>query len=131
MTAEELGAVIGKRALAIVQECSDDKSLDKVKRKQLQLEHAAHASLAAKCVKISDKMSNVADLLRDPPISWSNHELRGYMWWSLAVVRKCGRVHPLYDEMIDLLAKNGIVFATEDSLQQHLNVYYSLIDKSE
>src|SRR6187431_2849353 len=45
----------------IVAECSDDKKLDKLERKQAQVEHAAHVSERAKLVKLADKIANVSD----------------------------------------------------------------------
>ncbi len=66
-TAGELRALFGDQVAAVVLEVTDDKSLDKAQRKQLQIEHAAHCSPQAKLVKLADKICNLRDLLTSPP----------------------------------------------------------------
>ena len=43
----------------IVAEVTDDKSLEKQERKQLQIAHAPHSSHQAKLVKLADKLYNL------------------------------------------------------------------------
>ena len=43
----------------IVAEVTDDKSLEKQERKQLQITHAPHSSHQAKLVKLADKLYNL------------------------------------------------------------------------
>ena len=84
----ELVSEFGDRIAEIVQECSDDKKLDKVSRKRLQIEHAKSISTQAKAVKMADKYSNLKDLADNPPAHWSKAEITGYAYWSYAVVRQ-------------------------------------------
>lgn len=66
----ELARMFGARVLAIVQAVTDDKSLPKTERVRRQIEHAPHMSLAARQVKLADKISNITSLMRDPPVAW-------------------------------------------------------------
>ncbi|MGL4321593.1 MAG: HD domain-containing protein [Paracoccaceae bacterium] len=57
--AEALRYRFGDTIAGVVSELSDDKSLPKLKRKWLQVVHAAHMSPDAGLVKLCDKMANV------------------------------------------------------------------------
>jgi guanosine-3',5'-bis(diphosphate) 3'-pyrophosphohydrolase len=83
---EEIADLGGKDVLNIVQEVSDDKSLPKQVRKQLQIEHSAVASHNAKLIKIADKICNVYDLCHEPPAGWSRDRLVEYLDWAELVV---------------------------------------------
>ena len=52
----------GKEVADAVAEVTDDKSLPKERRKELQVEHAPHASRAAALVKLADKICNLRDM---------------------------------------------------------------------
>ena len=54
-----------------MREVTDDKTLEKQVRKQLQIEHAAHASSKAKLVKLADKLDNLRDLTEILPTGWT------------------------------------------------------------
>ena len=60
----------------LVNEVTDDKSLEKQKRKELQIEHAPHTSPRAKLVKLADKLYNLRDLLRCSPEGWSEQRVQ-------------------------------------------------------
>lgn len=85
-TREELAARFGEAVAAIVEELSDDKSLPKQTRKQLQIDHAPHASAQAALVKIADKICNLRDIAQSPPADWSEERRRDYYTWAKAVV---------------------------------------------
>jgi guanosine-3',5'-bis(diphosphate) 3'-pyrophosphohydrolase len=61
---ENFGEVVGD----LVQESTDDKSLLKQVRKQLQIEKAPKKSDRAKQLKIADKISNLSSLLHSPQL---------------------------------------------------------------
>lgn len=82
----ELVAAFGQEIADVVAEVTDDKSLPKAERKQLQIEHAAHASRRAKLVKLADKTCNLRDLAATPPHDWSSERRREYLEWSKQVV---------------------------------------------
>src|SRR5512143_2634803 len=69
-TQEEIRQNFGEEVLALVLEVTDDKSLPKQVRKQLQVEHAPHKSHNAKLLKLADKISNIQDIIRFPPRDW-------------------------------------------------------------
>lgn len=85
-TERELRERFGPTVAGVVAEVTDDKSLDKAVRKQLQIEHAARISKRAKLVKLADKISNLEDILASPPADWPLERRRGYFEWAKAVV---------------------------------------------
>jgi GTP diphosphokinase / guanosine-3',5'-bis(diphosphate) 3'-diphosphatase len=91
-TPEELQALFGAEITSVVVEVSDDKSLPKAKRKQLQVEHAAHISERAKLVKLADKIANIRDVADAPPAGWSLERRREYFDWAKQVVEGLGEV---------------------------------------
>jgi GTP diphosphokinase / guanosine-3',5'-bis(diphosphate) 3'-diphosphatase len=50
---------------------TDDKTLPKMERKRLQIEHAQHMSNEATFVKLADKICNLRDVATSPPAGWS------------------------------------------------------------
>jgi GTP diphosphokinase / guanosine-3',5'-bis(diphosphate) 3'-diphosphatase len=85
-TLDELEIVFGYEIARIVAECTDDKTLDKLDRKQAQIDHAAKLSTRAKLVKLADKISNVSDIDGAPPAGWSVERKREYFDWAKKVV---------------------------------------------
>ncbi len=90
---EELVEAFGAEVADLVREVTDDKSLPKARRKELQVEHAAHASPRAKMLKIADKTSNLRSILASPPKDWSDERKREYFEWAARVVVKCRGVN--------------------------------------
>jgi len=85
-TPQEIEELFGQEVLSLVKEVSDDKSLPKHQRKQLQIEHALRASPRAKQVKLADKICNIYDLIHFPPNDWSWQRRWEYLEWSAQVV---------------------------------------------
>ena len=85
-TEAELRLVFGDKIASIVLEVTDDKSLDKAARKQMQIEHAPHISIEAKMVKLADKICNLRDVLVSPPAGWTLERKIAYFQWSADVV---------------------------------------------
>jgi len=83
---EEIKTEFGQDVLALVLEVTDDKSLPKQERKQLQVEHAPHKTYKAKLLKLADKISNVQDIITSPPRDWSLERQREYLLWTEKVV---------------------------------------------
>lgn len=94
---QEFGAVIGN----IVMEVTDDKTLDKLARKQGQIDHAAHISDQAKLVKLADKISNLRDLAGNPPSDWSVEQRQEYFYWAQAVIDQLRGVHGPLEDLFD------------------------------
>jgi (p)ppGpp synthase/HD superfamily hydrolase len=66
----ELLAEFNETVSDYVQEVTDDQSLAKKERKQLQIDHAAALSRGATLIKFGDKISNVRDVTHSPPEGW-------------------------------------------------------------
>jgi guanosine-3',5'-bis(diphosphate) 3'-pyrophosphohydrolase len=106
----ELEEKFGKPILDLVKEVTDDKSLPKQKRKQLQIEHAPHLSVGATLIKIADKISNITDITTSPPKDWDTNRKQDYLNWGQAVVDNCKEVNrPLLDHFYSILEKAKIV----------------------
>jgi guanosine-3',5'-bis(diphosphate) 3'-pyrophosphohydrolase len=83
---EEIVERFGTRVAGIVMEVTDDKSLPKAERKQRQIDHAPHLSTEAKLVKLGDKISNISDVMNNPPADWDLERRREYIEWGEKVV---------------------------------------------
>ena len=98
---DELEIVFGYEIANIVAECSDDKSLGKLERKQAQIDHAAHISRKAKLVKLADKIANVSDINGAPPAGWSLERKREYYDWAKQVVDRMRGTHAVLEARFD------------------------------
>lgn len=101
----ELTECFGSSISALVAEVTDDKSLPKARRKELQIEHAPHKSAAAKQLKIADKICNIRDLDPDSPAVWDLARKIQYIDWAERVVAGCRGVNPALDLLFDLTAQ--------------------------
>lgn len=107
-TPAELELIFGHEIASIVSEVTDDKSLDKAERKQRQVDHAPHASTAAKLVKLADKICNLRDILASPPANWDAERKRAYFHWAARVVEGIRGVHLGLEGVFDeLLRRQG------------------------
>lgn len=85
-TFDELAERFGVQVAQVVAEVTDDKALPKERRKELQVEHAAHKSREAALVKLADKTCNLRDVVATPPTEWSIERRRDYFDWAKRVV---------------------------------------------
>jgi (p)ppGpp synthase/HD superfamily hydrolase len=103
-TPEELEALFGPDVRSVVLEVTDDKSLPKAERKQLQIEHAPHLSPRAKLVKLADKITNVQSISKSPPADWPLERQFAYLDWAERVVvglRGCSAsLESLFDDAL-------------------------------
>lgn len=83
---ETIADQFGERVAELVEEATDDKSLPKSVRKQLQIETAAQKSRDGKLLKLADKISNLRSISESPPADWSIERRTAYIEWSVAVV---------------------------------------------
>ena len=86
---QELADRFGAEVLALVQELTDDMSLPKLERKRLQIETAPRLCLAAKQIRIADKICNVQGITTTQPADWSPQFKREYLDWAEQVVNAC------------------------------------------
>lgn len=94
-TFEEITERFSYNVSCFVMEVTDDKSLDKVKRKRLQVRNASKKSDGAKLIKLADKLDNLEDLLVQSPKGWSDDIIAGYFVWSYCVVSQIWDVNAL------------------------------------
>jgi len=106
-TADELETIFGREVRLLVEEVSDDKSLPKEVRKRLQIEHAAHLSPPAKLIKLGDKISNVIDVVDNPPAEWSLDRRREYLDWTERVIAHCRGVNESLERHYDEVLARG------------------------
>ena len=99
-TAEELTKQFGERVCELVLEVTDDKSLDKLERKRLQVIKAPTKSDGAKMIKISDKVANLRDF-KSPPVGWSEARIGAYIQFAEMVAGGCAGVNVILDEMCE------------------------------
>ncbi len=88
-TAEELEAQFGPAVREVVEEVTDNKSLEKAVRKQRQIDHAPNLSKQAKTIKLADKIANVQDVTDAPPAHWDLARRIDYLEWTESVVAGC------------------------------------------
>lgn len=115
-TNEEIEAKFGKKVLSIVLEVSDDKSLPKLERKRLQIEHAKHLSHEAKLVKLADRICNVRDLVNNCPVGWTLTRVIEYFEWSKSVVDEMRGTHleleKLFDEVFLMKPRESVFMSS-------------------
>ncbi len=102
-TPDELTALFGEKISEIVSEMSDDKTLDKKVRKQKQVEESRYKSYEAKVIKIADKISNVKDVLYNPPALWPLSRRKDYLLWANDVVNSIRGTNPGLEAEFDFL----------------------------
>lgn len=107
-TEAELVAAFGQRVAGVVMEVTDDKSLEKHVRKELQVRHAGRLSREAGLVKLADKICNLRDILASPPQDWPLERKHAYFEWARQVVEGLRGVHPGLEAAFDgLHARRG------------------------
>ncbi|HCF96176.1 MAG TPA: phosphohydrolase [Verrucomicrobia bacterium] len=97
----EIEAGFGADVLRLVLEVTDDKSLPKQKRKELQIEHAATLSPQARLIKLADKIANVSDIGHSPPLQWSTERQRAYVDWARSVIAAIRGSNPALETRFD------------------------------
>jgi guanosine-3',5'-bis(diphosphate) 3'-pyrophosphohydrolase len=99
----ELERKFGARIAALVSEVTDDKSLPKQRRKQLQIDRAPMKSKGAALIKIADKICNLRDLRDSPPKHWTVERRRIYRDWAFRVIASLPvKRHPIMLAVRDL-----------------------------
>lgn len=106
-TPDEIQREFGSEVLGLVLEVTDDRSLPKEVRKQLQVETAAKKSPRAKLLKLADKLCNVKDLVESPPADWSMKRRREYLAWTEKVVLGMRGSNRELEELYDEVLKRG------------------------
>lgn len=98
----------GQEIHHLVQEVTDDKSLPKQMRKQLQVEHAAQLSQRAKLVTLADKIANLRDINVSSPMGWSTERKQEYFEWAKCVVDQMRGTHGKLEAIFDQVYQQGV-----------------------
>ena len=106
-TAEELEAQFGRTVRKVVEELTDDKSLEPAVRKQLQADHAPKLSKEGKAIKLADKIANVRDVTDAPPAKWDLERRIKYLDWTEKVVAGCRGTNGPLEKLYDKVLKRG------------------------
>jgi guanosine-3',5'-bis(diphosphate) 3'-pyrophosphohydrolase len=102
-TLKELQREFGAHIARLVAEVTDDKSLPKQRRKQLQIDHAPMKSKGAALIKVADKICNLRDLRDSPPKHWTAERQRIYRDWAFRVIASLPvKRHPIMLAVRDL-----------------------------
>ncbi len=104
---QELDAIVGKKVRLIVEEVTDNKRLPKLERKRLQIENAGNATLAARHIKLADKICNIQDLVYAPPSGWSLQRQREYVDWAEQVVEGLRGTNEALERCFDALCRKA------------------------
>jgi len=127
-TFQELVNEFGPNIAKMVMECTDDKSLPKVTRKQDQINHAYSISYGAKLVKLADKYANLSDIQTNPPAHWSKQEIDGYVIWAYTVCTGMEKTNDFLEgRLMEIFKSYQIVQMNKEELYKKLNEYYELI----
>jgi GTP diphosphokinase / guanosine-3',5'-bis(diphosphate) 3'-diphosphatase len=104
---EELEGEFGPEVRLLVEEVTDDKSLEKDVRKRLQIEHTPTLSIPAKQIKLGDKICNTRDVVENPPSDWDLTRRLEYLDWATDVVAGCRGVNEPLERYFDRLVTEG------------------------
>ena len=118
-TPSELDEHFGQTVRKVVEEMTDDKTLDKAVRKQLQIEHAPHLSRRAKAIKLADKIANVRDVMESPPPDWPLARRIEYLDWTDKVVAGCRGTNDALEKLYDEVLKKGRAMLRVDESERN------------
>jgi guanosine-3',5'-bis(diphosphate) 3'-pyrophosphohydrolase len=104
---EEVESAFGRAILSLILEVSDDKSVPKEVRKELQVQHAPNLTPGAKLIKIADKICNIKDVTHSPPPDWSIKRRMEYLDWAERVVKAMNGCNAKLEEKFYRLLKEG------------------------
>ena len=93
-TLDEIELVFGREVRDLVDELSDDKTLEREERRRLQVEHARDASPKAAMIFLADKSANAWDVGHRPASNWSVARRLDYLRWAAEVVERLPDVSP-------------------------------------
>jgi GTP diphosphokinase / guanosine-3',5'-bis(diphosphate) 3'-diphosphatase len=97
----------GKDVAGLVDEVTDDKTIDKQERKRLQVEHADKKSQRAKILKLADKTSNLRAITVSPPPNWSVQRRLEYVDWARSVAKGLASVSQWLEGEFEQAAKEA------------------------
>lgn len=100
-TEAELVREFGRAVATLVAELSEDKAPHWTTRKRHEIDSAPGLSRAARLIKLSDKTSNVADTVANPPGDWTLDRRRDYLTFASLVADGCRGLNAALDAEFD------------------------------
>lgn len=100
-TAAEIERLFGYEVAKLVSELTIDKEPYWTVRKRAEIDGAPRLSRNAKLIKLSDKTSNVADTISNPPGEWTLQRRRDYLEFARLVADGCRGVNAALDAEFD------------------------------
>jgi GTP diphosphokinase / guanosine-3',5'-bis(diphosphate) 3'-diphosphatase len=94
----ELTEIFGAQIVAWVQEVTDDMAQPKAWIKAEQLRTAPMLSECASIVRVADKISNLTEMVDNPPKTWPRERQQAYYLWCAQVVQACPYVPPILSQ---------------------------------
>jgi (p)ppGpp synthase/HD superfamily hydrolase len=102
---ELIAKAFGTEVADLVAEVTDDKSLPKERRKEMQVETAHKKSPKAKVLKLADKTSNLRALATTPTPDWSVRRKLEYISWARKVVAGLRGTNEVLEKQFDAAAQ--------------------------
>ena len=102
---ELIAKTFGTEVADLVAEVTDDKSLPKERRKEMQVETAHKKSPRAKVLKLADKTSNLRALATSPAPDWSVRRKINYISWARKVVAGLRGTNDIREKQFDAAAQ--------------------------
>lgn len=107
VTRAQIEQAFGADVAALVAAVTDDKTLPKATRKQLQVDGAAAKPVRVKLLKLADKTSNLRAMAASPPANWSAERRLDYVAWARAVVAGLRGTHAGLEAAFDAAAEEA------------------------
>jgi (p)ppGpp synthase/HD superfamily hydrolase len=82
-----IAETFGEDVAGLVDEVTDDKTVEKQERKRRQVEQSSKKSHRAKILKLADKTSNLRTIAGSPPPDWSVKRRLEYVEWACEVAK--------------------------------------------
>lgn len=105
---DDLAIAFNEDIAALVEEVTDDKSLEKQERKRLAIEKVGAMSARARLLKLADLTSNLRSLAASPPREWPPERRRAYFDWAREVAAGCRGLNSSLDGAFDEAWQRGV-----------------------
>ncbi len=97
-TVDDIQKKFGDEVATIVDELTDDITLNSSKRKEIQLKNASRISDKARLIRIADKICNIEDLMKYP-MPWTKKRKNSYVQWARNVVEQCKGINDKLEKL--------------------------------
>jgi guanosine-3',5'-bis(diphosphate) 3'-pyrophosphohydrolase len=85
-TEKEIGKLYGNNVASYVLEMTTTQGISLKEQKKEQIRAAFHQTPSVAIIKLSDKLSNLETLAKNPPSNWSRDRIDQYFQWAQSVI---------------------------------------------